>query len=286
MNLLKKHRPQKKYVQPPLTRRDFLKVSGFMGVAVLGTLYPVMIERYLIGVNTYHIPLKRLPPAFDGFTIVQLADIHYGALTPMQVVSYVVRKANALPKDIIVNTGDNVLASNTPSEVEAVWPTLMGLSAPQGVFSVLGNHDHMANTERSQYWLERSGQNLRHKVTVFERNGQRLWLGGTGDLWEDRQSIDEIFAAAPADECKLVLAHNPDSIKEPFQTQIDLMISGHMHGGHFRLPIINRGHPLLISGMHKTPRATLFVSRGIGWSLLPYRFNCPPEVAVLVLERG
>ncbi len=262
-----------------------------MGVAVLGTLYPVMIERYLIGVNTYHIPLKRLPPAFDGFTIVQLADIHYGYLTPMQVVDYVVRKANALAGDIIVNTGDNVIAKNGTRELDTVWPVLCNLNAPSGVYTVLGNHDHWASTAHSQEWLERSGQNLRHKATVIERDGQRLWLGGTGDLWEDRQSIDEVFATAPAGECKLVLAHNPLSILEPFQTQIDLMISGHTHGGQFRVPIINYV-PISLekrafaAGLIDTARGRLFVSRGIGWSVLPYRFNCPPEIAVLVLERA
>ncbi len=285
MTPLEKHKRQK-YVQPPLTRRDFLKLSGLMGAALLGTIYPVMIERYLVQVNTYRIPLKRLPPAFDGFTIVHLSDIHYGYLTPMQLVNHVVQTANSLPRDIIVNTGDNSSALYTERELDTVWPALCNLNAPLGVYTVLGNRDHAASTARSIYWLERSGQNLRHRVTVFERDGQRLWLGGTGDLYEDWQSIDEIFATVPAGECKLVLAHDPGSIKQPFQTQIDLMLSGHYHGGQFRLPILNMGLPFLPSGIVENPRARLFISRGIGWSRIPMRVNCPPEIAVLVLQRG
>jgi uncharacterized protein len=155
-----------------------------------------------------------------------------------------------------------------------------------GVYTVMGNHDRWASVDRTQYWLARSGQDLSNKIKLFERDGQRLWLGGTGDLWTDRQSIDEVFAGVPADECKLVLAHNPGSLQEPFQTGIDLMLSGHTHGGQFRLPVLNQQNPSLPSGLFSTPHAMLFITSGIGYSILPYRFNCPPEISELVLKRA
>ncbi len=274
-----------------LSRRDFLKLTGVVSAGALAASYPVMIERYLIGVNTYRIQLARLPEAFHGFTIVHLTDIHYGSLVPLELVAYIVRRTNSLPGDITVCTGDYVHKNDLPDPVDEVWPVLSQLEAPAGVYSVLGNHDHWASTRRSLYWLRRSGQNLRQRAVPIERGGQRIWLGGVGDLWEDAPSIDGAFQGLPPDECKLVLAHNPDTADLPRQTRIDLMISGHTHGGQVRLPFYG---PLVLpvknkrysSGIIDTPDMKLFISRGIGWAGYPVRFNCPPEIAVLVLEKA
>lgn len=273
------------------TRRDFLKIAGVLAGGGLAASYPVMIERYLIGVNHYTIPVLRLPPAFDGFTIVHLTDLHLGRLTSLSIIEYVIDQANRLSGDITVLTGDYVLGMNIDEPMNQVWPVLMRAQAPQGVYAVLGNHDHWADAQRSIHWLRKSGFDLRHKAIPLERDGQRMWLGGTGDYWEDRQTIDEIFSGIPAGECKIVLAHNPDSADVAFQTQIDLMISGHTHGGQVRLPFV--GAPRLpvknkkySSGLVTSDRFPVFISRGIGYAIYPVRFNCPPEIAVLTLRPG
>ena len=269
-------------------RRKFLKTILFGGAGMLIASYPFMIERNLILINHYNIPVPNLPHSFQDFTMVHLTDLHYGFLVPEAVIRWVVKKANALPKDIIVCTGDYVHENDTTGQIDQVWPMLARLSAPLGVYSVLGNHDHWADTERSLYWLQESGQNLRHKVTPLERNGERIWLGGTGDYWEDELLIDATFQGVPKGECKILLAHNPDTTDTVFDTRIDLLISGHTHGGQVRIPFI--GAPVLPvnnknydSGYIRTDKTALFISRGIGWAHLPVRFNCPPEIAVLHL---
>ena len=269
-------------------RRKFLKTILFGGAGMLIASYPFMIERNLILVNHYNIPVPNLPHSFQDFTIVHLTDLHYGFLVPEAVIRWVVKKANTLPKDIIVCTGDYVHGNDTTEQIDQVWPMLSQLSVPLGVYSVLGNHDHWADTERSLYWLQKSGQNLRHKATSFERNGERIWLGGTGDYWEDELLIDATFQDVPEEECKILLAHNPDTADTAFDTRIDLFLSGHTHGGQVRIPFF--GAPILpvnnknySSGYIRTDKTTLFISRGIGWAHLPVRFNCPPEIAVLHL---
>ncbi len=273
-----------------LSRRQLLKWSALSGSALLVGSYPVFIERYAFQVNTYQIPIPNLPPKFHQFTIAQLTDLHYGFLMPMMAVEYIIHTINDLQADVVVCTGDYVDEVNMSQEIDAVWPQLMKLRARHGVFSVLGNHDHWADTDRSLYWLKKSGQDIRHQAVAIQRGDEKLWIGGAGDYWEDVLGIDMAFQNVPPEECKILLAHNPDSADTPFQSRVDLMISGHTHGGQVIVPGI--GAPILpvynkrySSGFIPTDQTNVFISRGLGWSILPVRFNCFPEIAVLQLMK-
>ncbi len=275
-----------------MKRRKFLRLSGILGVAGLVASYPVFIERYLVLTNLYRIPVPHLPDVFAGLRIVHLTDLHYGFLVPLAVIRHVVRRVNRLRRDLVVCTGDYVHERDSSTEIDAVWPVLAGLTAPLGVYSVLGNHDHWADTARSQEWLQQTNQDLRHKVKVIEREGERLWLAGAGDVWEDHRNLDEILGGIPDSDCRIVLAHNPDTADSEYTSRVDLMVSGHTHGGQVDIPFV--GPPVLpvrnktySSGLKTSPRGTgVFISKGIGWAIYPVRFNCPPEIAVLELVPG
>ncbi|WP_163338184.1 metallophosphoesterase [Desulfopila sp. IMCC35008] len=272
-----------------MNRRHFLRSSFAVGACLL-TSYPVLIERNLLRINQYRIPVTNLPVSFHDFKIVQITDLHYGPLVSLDFVAEVVQKANNLAGDIIVCTGDYVHGNKEVDHVDAVWPLLGELAAPYGVWSVLGNHDHWADLGRSNYWLQKTGQDLRHKCRKIEKGDDAIWLGGAGDYLEDRLGVDELFYNVPDDGCRILLSHNPDSADEPFRTSVDLIISGHTHGGQVVFPII--GAPVLpvrnkkyASGFVQTEKCGLFISKGIGWSILPVRVNCFPEIAVLRLVR-
>jgi hypothetical protein len=279
-----------------MSRRRFLLGLGTLGSVVSAGLYTTMVERYLIVARRYRIPVPRLPPAFDGWTLIHLTDLHLGALVPLAVIRYVVDKANALAaarqSAAVVCTGDYVHERGATRQIDAAWPVLSELSAPGGVFSILGNHDHWADTARSLYWLERSGQDLRHRAVPFEREGQRLWLAGAGDLWEDHVSLGALLSGVPPDECRIVLAHNPDTADSAYTAPIDLFLCGHTHGGQVRLPggytpVLPVANKAYTSGLVASPRGTpVFISRGIGWAVYPVRFNCLPEIAVLELVQA
>lgn len=271
-------------------RRKFLKTGLSCGIGTLIVSYPFCIERYIFQVNTYRIPVTNLPSSFNGFTIAQLADLHYGLLMPLKIVKQIIHKFNTLHKDLIVCTGDYILERNSTKPIDTVWPHLMKLRADNGVYSVLGNHDHWGNTDRSLYWLEKSEQNIRHKAVPIIKGEEKIWLGGAGDYWEDNLGIDKAFQHVPDSECKILLSHNPDSADTRFETRIDLMITGHTHGGQVNIPFI--GPPILpvknklySSGFIRTEKTRLYISRGLGWAILPIRFNCPPEISILRLVR-
>jgi uncharacterized protein len=275
-----------------MNRRSFLKFGALAGGAALVCSYPVFIERYLVQVNTYRIPVSRLPSAFEGFTIVQLTDLHYGPLVPLSLLESAIEQANSIPRDLIVCTGDYIHQRNSAHQIEKIWPLLATLTAPSGVFSILGNHDHWGDTERSIFWLNKTGQNLRHQTRKMERNGQVLWFVGAGDLWEDHVSIDNLMKPIPKDDCRIVLAHNPDSADTIIELKPDLMISGHTHGGQVNIPFF--GTPVLpvknknySFGLKRSGNnIPVFISRGIGWAILPVRFNCFPEIAVITLTKN
>ncbi|MHC4270431.1 MAG: metallophosphoesterase, partial [Planctomycetota bacterium] len=176
-------------------------------------------------------------------------------------------------------------------QVETVWYMLEKLEAEYGVYSILGNHDHWFNFNKSLEYLNISGQNIRHKAVSINKDGTRIWLGGAGDLWSDDIGIDKAFKNVPDGECKILLAHNPDTADKEFKTRIDLMISGHTHGGQVNLPLIG---PLVLpvknrrysNGFIRSQHTDIFISRGIGWAIIPVRFNCYPEIAVLNLKKA
>jgi predicted MPP superfamily phosphohydrolase len=271
-----------------LNRRSFLKFALYGGALALVGSYPVFIERNIVLFNRYKIPVPDLPYSFHGFTIAHLTDVHLGFLVSESFVAGVVDKVNELKTDAIACTGDYVHERNTTEEIDRVWPILSKLKAKHGVFSVLGNHDHWADTNRSVYWLDRSGQNLRHKCKAIHKGQDRILIGGAGDYWEDELGIDSVFSCSDEKECRLLLSHNPDSIDTQYNTPLSMVLSGHTHGGQVIVPFF--GPPVLpvknkeyTSGLIPTEKTQLFISRGIGWAIYPVRFNCYPEIAVLEL---
>jgi len=138
------------------------------------------------------------------------------------------------------------------------------------------------------YWLEKTGQNIRHKCKPLYRGEDKIFIGGAGDYWEDELNIDKAFTGSEKKACKILLSHNPDSVDTDFDTTLSLVLSGHTHGGQVVIPFL--GPPVLpvknkaySSGLIVTPKTQLFISRGIGWAIYPVRFNCYPEIAVLEL---
>jgi uncharacterized protein len=275
-----------------ISRRTFFKFGTLACATTLFASYPVFFERNIVQINNYRIQIPRLPAAFEGFTITHLTDLHYGPLVSLHHMQHVIEMTNSIAGDIIVCTGDYIHERNSTCQIDEVWPLMDTLKAPSGVLSVLGNHDHWGDTERSLYWLNKTGQNLRHKIRKIERKGQSLWFVGAGDLWEDNISIDYLMKTIPEDDCRIVLAHNPDSADTIIGLKPDLVISGHTHGGQINIPFI--GTPVLpvknknySFGLKRSfQNIPVFISRGIGWAIYPVRFNCFPEIAVLTLSKG
>ncbi len=264
----------------------------FISIVFAG-FYTVFIERYLVTFPRYEIYLKDLPPAFDGFRVLQISDLHYGKLMPAFWVEYLIKKCNEQNPDIIAGTGDYVHAKNTTKELESVWPILRRLKAAQGVYFVNGNHDHWAGDSRSMQLLEESGFSVRHRNQRIQIGAESIVIAGAGDYYEDKPGFNEAMRGVLPHDFVVMLAHNPDTADLPHDRRVNLYVTGHTHGGQVRIPLLELSPVLPVKnkkydmGLKKNAKGeSIFISKGIGWAILPVRFYVRPEIPVLVLRSG
>lgn len=280
--------------QPRLSRRQFLKRLTWAagGLLAAGCAVDAAFERRWIQVTRPQIVIPGLAPALNGFTICQLTDIHHGPFVSLDYVKRIVDLANSLKPDIIVLTGDHVYHSN--EYIEPVWGELARLQAALGVYSALGNHDHWEGSPRTRAAQAQADipelLNSSVPITFARPRGGRLWLAGVGDLWTDEQRLDEALAGVPPDESAILLSHNPDYADDMNDRRVKLILAGHTHGGQVVIPLLG---PVKVPcrrkyamGLVKTDVSQIYISRGLGCIAVPVRFNCRPELPLIVLRRA
>jgi uncharacterized protein len=168
---------------------------------------------------------------------------------------------------------------------------LVPLSMIQAIFARANRIERDLVICTGDYVHERraTGQNLSHLVRPVTRGNSTLWFAGAEDLWEDHRDLDGLLNEIPEADCRVILAHNSDTADTAFTSRVDLMVSGHTHGGQVDIPFV--GTPVLpmrnksySHGLKISPRGlSVFISKGLGWAVYPIRFNCFPEIAVLEL---
>jgi predicted MPP superfamily phosphohydrolase len=236
------------------------------------------------------IDVVDLPDAFAGLTIAQLSDVHHSSFLSAERISEIVDEVNALGADAIVLTGDYV--SYSPYYIAGAAEALGRLRAPLGVFAVLGNHDFWNDAGEMTRALERAGiAVLRNTHTWIERRGERIALAGIDDLQVRAADLDRALRRTTPNDVRLLLSHNPGIIRRAALRGVDLVLAGHTHGGQVHVPIIGApsvyGYPKHLVRGHSVSGATqLYVNRGLGTVIVPFRVGARPEVTLVTLRRG
>jgi predicted MPP superfamily phosphohydrolase len=274
--------------------------AGVLGLSIafasLGA-WATVIEPERLVVRPARIPLPRWPMAWEGLRIAAIADIHAGSPhVGYAQLDHLVRTANEQRPDLVVLLGDYV-CRRTPQEgvekPENVAAKLSELRAPLGVVAVLGNHDWWLDGPRMRRAFEDAGMRvLDNEALRLERAGQPLWLVGIADALTGNPRIDVALGKVPAGDPVVVLTHNPDLFDHEVPERVVLTLAGHTHGGQVRLPLI--GAPIVPSafgqryaeGIVVEGKRTLFVTPGIGTSVLPIRLGVPPEISLLSVVAG
>ena len=242
----------------------------------------------MLSIEHHRIQLNRLPKAFEGFRIVQLSDIHHGPFSSSAQIEQAVEAANRLKPDIIALTGDYI---SKERHYAAPCAEMLGrLKARYGVYAVLGNHDHWVDAALITDLFRAEGITvLINEGRHFEKDGDAFWLAGVDDTMVGLEDLSLALAGARRDEMKLVLAHNPIVLRRAARASVDLVLSGHTHGGQVAIrggeqSTVRGARKRLLKGLGRLGNTQIYVNRGLGTVVLPIRYGCPPEISLLELR--
>lgn len=268
-----------------LTRRAAIR--GLLATTI-GTLtgagaYGVGFERHRLGLTDATLPVSGLPHALDGLRLGLITDIHHSETVPSSDVRNAVALLSSARPDLIILGGDYVTWGDR-NFVGPVAELLAPLSAPHGVFAILGNHDN--DRDMPAALKAKKIEVLRDARTRLEIKGEGLELAGIR-FWT-RRANEIARVLRRAQNTVILLAHDPRRLVEAAALNVPAVLSGHTHGGQVVLPgagaFMRRNFPI-VAGNGARDNTHIFVSRGVGTVYVPIRINCPPEVAIVTLRR-
>lgn len=291
--------PNDSFVRPLITRRRFFKASLASAAGV--ALYSTAIARHWIEVTRPEIHLPGLHAALDGLRVAQISDIHLDEFTEPFFLHSVIDRVNQIEPDLVLLTGDFVSFEITSKHfaIGSAWQCaniLTNLKCKQ-VYSVLGNHDVSVDAKAVTKALTANGiPVLTNACVPIERGAGRLWLAGVDDPVAGDPDPEKAIPASIRDEANepiILMCHAPDYaddlLQHPAGKSVDLMLSGHTHGGQVRLPLIgamqlpDMGRKY-VEGLFQLGNMQLYVNRGIGTVGVPFRLDCPPEISLFTLR--
>ena len=275
-----------------LNRRQFL--SGLVAAPLMAlaatSAYASLIEPSHYWLSETNVFIRDLPERFENFRITQLTDIHHSRILGINKVRHVVELAQQTKPDMFVLTGD--YTTSYRRFIEPCAEALAPLNAPEGVWAVLGNHDHYTDPELTTRALRR------HHITVLDnfhttlqRGPDALQLSGIDDWTWNATDWTRAFSGLKPSTPTILLSHQPGVLDFDQTKNVALILSGHTHGGQVRLPFL--GAPARFAtkdlkydrGLFHRGDTQLYVSSGTGVIGLPVRLGVRPEIAVLRLKR-
>ena len=299
---IEKLRTKKAVIQYDKSRRAFITAGATLvsGYAFIGAgLGVIGKDRYEIDYKD--IKIKNLPQELNGTTITLISDIHSGPYMDEDMMKEYCEVINSLKSDLIIIPGD--LTNTKKTEIHPFTKAFRDLKAKNGVYGTLGNHDYFSDPDYIAGAVSNESpiKMLRNQSEFITINGKELCLIGVEDIRDSGAQrnnviinyIDETIKKTDRkylDMPKILLCHKPYMFRDITDRNIDLMLSGHTHGGQIvlaKLGNINLSIAAtisnLISGLYREGNSNLYVSRGIGTVGFPLRLNCPPEVTQIKL---
>lgn len=282
---------------------------GLAALPFTSLLYGMYRGKYNYKVLAYELEYEDLPEAFDGFTITQISDIHSGSFDNPEKVAYGIDLINQQQSDLVLFTGD--LVNNKAAEIKPWIPYFSKISAPHGIYSVLGNHDYGDYTRWEteelksknleslfQSQKEMGWKLLLNEADFIEKKGARLAIVGVenwGNGFKKAGDLDRALAKVEEKDFKILLSHDPSHWEDkvlPHPYKVHLTLSGHTHGMQFGIEIPGwiKWSPVKWrykqwAGIYEASNQKLNVNRGFGYLAYPGRVGMWPEISVITLKR-
>lgn len=245
-------------------------------------------QTYGLQTTRVEIPVDDLPSSLEGFTFLHLSDLHERRFGPGQ--SRLLRLIDSLEFDCAVLTGDMFDSTRVDHEAVALLAKRLVQRAP--TYYVSGNHEVCSPDEKEQKRvLRRCGVGiLDGRVAKLEHDGARLWLLGTSSPYLRPAGLKRLLSQTKGEGPRVLLVHEPLAALGAAELGIDLVLSGHTHGGQVQLPFLSAFYvpgegffPQFVAGLHRLQDTHLYINRGLGTGLVPVRFLSRPEVALIRL---
>jgi len=268
-------------------RNKRLKIRIFPVILLL--LGYLLFEPYWIEEKVTVFVDEDIPASFNNTKIVFISDIHHGPFFSRSRVERLVKRINRMNPDLILLGGDYVHRDS--KYIEPFFEEAKKFKARLGVFGVLGNHDHWEGASLTQRWMREAGIKVLDNTAYWiEQDGVRIKLGGIGDYFVDHYTVKPTIKDVTVADFVILVSYNPDFAEELDTDKIDLMLSGHTHGGQVTLfgwwaPIIPSRHGQKYrTGLVATPNTKVLISNGIGTVTPPVRFFARPQINIIVLQ--
>ena len=279
-----------------LTRRAWIRVMVYSSFFLTGATACFSSKR--LEVVQSDLLLKELPREADGLKIGIMSDFHSGASGNRENIFHSIAVVNEEKPDLIVLLGDYMDAlSHNSKNIESrayIFDALQRLEAPLGIYTVLGNHDHLIDAAFVQEQLSRLPAVILNNQSVTLDNG--LALAGVDDLMEGYPDPLKAIKKLSHKSTTILLSHNPDvNLQLGRDERVSLVISGHTHGGQIRIPFVDwapwvpcadKKYKVRSGLIRETENRWIFVTKGIGTAVVPVRVACPPDVGILRLRRA
>ena len=286
---------------PSSSRRVFLKWGAATGlVSALGLAGHGIAQAYGQPVVEEHEFTHTVSAGTDcNLTVIHITDFHFGPFFMCPELERLVSQVNNIEGDMVCVTGDIFHSSSSPAEL--VPGILQRLRTRKlGNYAVLGNHDYYAGEFRSVKNIERSNLRLlRDEWITFEHGNSVVHMGGLDDprvnwMWGEKvPNFPKFMARAPkGNGLRIALSHRPSVLPLAARSGIDLVLSGHTHGGQIVIPRLGQKRGASIAGLvspytlgwYRVGQCSMYLNRGVGMTFLPWRINCPPEIAVIRIK--
>jgi predicted MPP superfamily phosphohydrolase len=275
------------------SRRLFLgrALAVAVGVAAVGTVGYGMTQARRPGLRRVTVPLERLDPAFDGYRIALLTDVHLGPINGRAFLADVVSRVNRAGVDLVAVAGD--LVDGSVAELGDAARPLADLTPRDGTYFVTGNHEYFSGAEEWTRYLGTLGVRvLRNERAEIRRGDAAFDVAGVDDVTAEasglpghRTDLPRALAGRDPERAVVLLAHQPVVVREAADHGVDLQLSGHTHGGQLApFNLLVRLQQPVVAGLVRVRRTWLYVSRGVGFWGPPVRVGAPPEITILTLR--
>ncbi len=258
------------------------------GAAFLVAAYGSSLRRHWVRVVHVDVPIVGLSPELDGYRIAQMSDLHIGNFDTKRRGLAWAAQVSRLEPDLVAVTGD--LVTTGSAFYEDVAEVIGAVRARDGVFVSLGNHDQWNPDELTRQIEARGPVVLRNRWQAVRRGDAELIVAGLDDRWAGKDDLETTLARRPERAPTVLLSHYPDFFEAAARRRVDLVLSGHTHGGQIAVPFMARRASLSTlarqarHGLHLKGTSRLYVNAGLGTTGPPFRLGIPPEITVFVLR--